>query len=112
MGRKQTHYTQEFKEQAIRLMTEGGMSLGQAAWELGINDKMLSRWKRLALAQGLQDQARQPATEKGLSQPSFQKRPAEPMTEELARLRCENAVLRHEKEVLKKVVAIFSQPPP
>ena len=40
-------YTAEFKQEAVRLITEGGRSPAQVVRELGINGKMLGKWKRL-----------------------------------------------------------------
>ena len=52
-------YTAEFKQEAVRLITEGGRSPAQVARELGINGKMLGKWKRqLTLAQQAQAQGR------------------------------------------------------
>jgi len=89
-------YTREFKQEAVRLVTDGGLSLAQAARDLGINDNMLSRWKK-ELEQ---------AEQKGQWAFPGQGRPQD---EELARLRRENEVLRRERDILKKAVSIFSQ---
>ena len=86
-------YAKEFKEQAVRLVTEQGLTMAQAARDLGINDNLLSRWKKEFEAQG------------NLAFPSQ----GQPHDVELARLRREVEVLRQEREILKKAVAIFSQ---
>ena len=39
-------YTRELKIGAVKLITEGGMSLAQVARDLGINANMLARWKK------------------------------------------------------------------
>lgn len=88
-------YTKEFKEQAVRLVNEQGLSVAQAARDLGINDNLISRWKKEFATQG----------EKAFPGQG------QPHDVELARLRREVEVLRQEREILKKVVAIFSQPP-
>ena len=87
-------FSREFKREAVRLVTEGGLSIAQAARDLGLNDNMLSRWK-------------QEATQNG--QRAF---PGQgyPQDEELSRLRRENEVLRQEREILKKAISIFSTP--
>ena len=85
-------YTKEFKEQAVRLVTEQGLTLSQAARDLGINDNLISRWKKEFETQGAQAFPGQ----------------GQPQDVELARLRRENEVLRQEREILKKAVAIFS----
>ena len=37
-------YSQEFKQEAVHLATEPGVSIRQVAHELGINDSVLRRW--------------------------------------------------------------------
>ena len=39
-------YTREFKIEAVRLTTEGGLSVAQAARDLGINENTLHNWRR------------------------------------------------------------------
>ncbi len=41
-------YSQEFKEQAVRLSEVSDKSVAQVARELGIHTKMLYRWRREA----------------------------------------------------------------
>ena len=98
-------YTAEFKQEAVRLITEGGRSPAQVARELGINGKMLGKWKRqLTMAQAVQAQGRT----------SYQAFPGQGRAhdEELARLQRENAALKMERDVLKKAIAIFAEPRP
>jgi transposase len=87
-------YTAEFKREAVRLVTEQGLSKAQVARDLGINDNLLARWQKQLDAAGAQAFPGQ-----GNAQDA-----------ELARLRREVAVLRQERELLKKVVTIFAQP--
>ena len=90
---KRKQYSSEFKREAVRLVTEGGLSIAQAARDLGLNDNMVSRWKKEAEQNG---------------QRAFSGQ-GHPQDEELSRLRRENEVLRQEREILKKVISIFSQ---
>ena len=39
-------YTREFKVEAVRLTTEGGIKVAQAARDLGINENTLHIWRR------------------------------------------------------------------
>ncbi len=39
-------YTTEFKQEAVRLITEEGYSMAETARNLDINANMLCRWKR------------------------------------------------------------------
>ena len=93
MGVERKQYSREFKIEAVRLVTEGGVSVAQASRDLGLNDNMLGRWK------------------KEFEQNTGQSFPGHGHShdEELARLRRENEVLRREREILKKAVSIFSQ---
>ena len=88
-GRK--HYSSEFKREAVALVTTCGLSIAQAARDLGLNDNMVSRWKKEAKQNG---------------QRAFPGQ-GHPQDEELSRLRRENEVLRQEREILKKPSASF-----
>ena len=91
---KRKQYSSEFKREAVRLVTEGGLSIAQAARDLDLDDNMVSRWKKEAEQNG---------------QRAF---PGQgyPQDEELSRLRREVEVLRQEREILKKAISLFSQP--
>jgi len=89
---KRKQYSSEFKREAVRLVTEGGLSIAQVARDLGLNDNLVSRWKKEAQQNG---------------QRAFPGQ-GHPQDEELSRLRRENEVLRQEREILKKAISIFS----
>lgn len=44
---KTEQYTQEFKDSALKMVTEQGYKISEAARNLGIDEKILSRWKRM-----------------------------------------------------------------
>ena len=90
---KRKQYSREFKHEAVRLVTEGGLSMAQVARDLGLDDNLVSRWKKEAQQNG---------------QRAFPGQ-GHPQDEELAHLRRENEVLRQEREILKKAISIFSQ---
>ena len=46
MKKKRKKYTQEFKEEAVKLITEQGYQITEAARNLGVSENMLGRWKR------------------------------------------------------------------
>ena len=46
MTEKRQTYTAEFKWEAVRLVTEHGYGVAEAARNLGLNATMLRRWKR------------------------------------------------------------------
>jgi transposase len=80
-------YTREYKIEAVRLTTEGGLSVAQAARDLGINENTLHNWRRQFRQWGAPANA---GTE------------ALSLAEENRRLRRDNAILREERDFLKK----------
>lgn len=88
-----TRYTQEFREEAARLVVDGNESMRKVAEDLGINVWTLRDWVR----------ARRRSAGVGKS------RKVESMEEENRRLRRENSVLRQEREILKKAAAFFAR---
>ena len=95
MAKKRRNYTPEFKTEAVKLVTEQGYSVAEAARSLGIHETLLRSWRQALEAQG--DQAF----------PGHGKLPA--IEEELRRLRAENKRLRAERDILKKATALFAQ---
>ena len=93
-------YTDEYKEQALKLWRASGRSASKVAAELGIRPPLLYRWARTE---------RLPATS-----PPGQKRErnVEALEAEIRRLREENAKLLEQREVLKKSLGILSEVPP
>ena len=95
-GKRRT-FDQEFKLEAIRLVTENGRKVPEVARNLGIHPNSLYKWKR----EYLEDK-----------QNAFPgKGNLRPEDEELRRLRRENADLREERDILKKAVAFFAKQP-
>jgi transposase len=94
MTQKRKNYTAEFKQEAVRLVTEQGYSMSQAARNLDININMLRRWKHQ-----INEQGQEAFPGKGRLLPE---------QEELYRLREENKRLRMERDILKKTVTFFA----
>jgi transposase len=88
-------YTQEFKLEAVRLVTEKGMKVAQAARELGVSDYLLTKWVRKVRENG--------------STAFPGKGHLLPHEEELRRLQKENRRLQMEKEILKKAITFFRE---
>lgn len=88
--RKHRTYTLEFKAEAVKLVTEQGYSLAEAARNLGIHANLLRTWKQKIEA-AAQDESL-----------------TEDEQMELARLRKENQRLRMERDILKKATAFFA----
>ena len=97
MSGKRRTYSTEYKRQAVQMVTQQGLSVAEAARQLGIGENLLRNWKKAYDQQG-ED-----------AFPGQGKRTAQ--EEELHRLRQENLRLRQERDVLKKAVGYFSNPP-
>jgi len=46
MSKKRRSYDKEFKLSAVKMITEGGMSLMQVSRDLGVNENSLHKWKK------------------------------------------------------------------
>jgi len=93
MTKKRKKYTREYRDSAVKLITDQGYGIAEAARDLGINANMLGRWKREVVSGG--DGSASSPSGKGVQA-------------ELARLRKENHRLRLEREILKKAAAFFA----
>ncbi|MFC1771767.1 transposase [Pseudomonadota bacterium] len=82
--KKRRDYTEDFKRDAVALVTEQGYKPSEAARSLGIGDNLIRRWKR-----EFEEEAS--GTQLGIDE-----------REELKRLRME-------KEILKKASAYFAK---
>ena len=91
MGRKHTHYSTEFRAEAVRLAETSGQSIRQVALDLGISNQTLGEWIRLA-------------RERAAGAPLEADERAE-----LAELRRRVKVLETEREILRKAAAFFAQ---
>lgn len=89
-------YTQEFRQEAIKLITEQGYSQAEAAKRLGIPHANLSRW--ISDLRG--NKVINMSVKKGKMLNAEQK--------ELEELRKENKRLKLEREILKKAAAFFA----
>ena len=92
---KRRQYTAEFKKEAVRLVTNQGYTITEAAKSLGIRSQILGRWRREQLK-------KQENAFPGTGHQS-------PEIEELNRLREENRRLKLEREILKKAAAFFAK---
>jgi len=89
---KVRQFDKEFKGQAVRLVLEQGLSVGQASKDLGIGESTLAKWI------SVYRQANPRSEVLTVSE-----------KEELKQLRKENHILKMERDVLKKATAIFSK---
>jgi transposase len=95
MARKRKNYTRQFKVDAVKLVTEQGYKVSEAARNLGIHHSSLRRWKK-----ELDTNSSQAFPGKGHMHPE---------KEELDRLHKEVKQLRMEREILKKAAAFFAK---
>jgi transposase len=93
MSRKYRTYTEEFKRDAVKLVTQEGYKISEAARSLGIRYNLLAKWKKRFEAEV------SGPTNGELSQDD---------QAELRRLRAENKRLLMEREILKKAAAFFA----
>ena len=95
MARQRRKYTSEFKVEAVKLITEQGYSVAEAARSLDIGETLLRSWKV-----AFQDQGER-------AFPGNGRLSAE--QEELRRLRADNKRLLMERDILKKAAAFFAR---
>ncbi len=95
MGRRK--FTREFKLEAVKLVTERGVSATQAGKDLGIGANVVSRWVREAKA----DKS-QAFPGRGVMKPD---------DAEVARLKRELAKVKAERDILKKAIGSFAKDP-
>lgn len=91
--RPRRRFTDEFKQQAVRLVLDEGKSVGAVARELDLVASALGSWVKQAQADRTKGRTGVTTAER----------------EELARLRKENRILREEREILKKAAAFFAK---
>ena len=91
-------YTEEFKREALELLKSSGKSAGQLERELGITSGMLLKWRD-----------KYQVVSKGNEAPRLEPSDLEAAKKEIQRLQGELRETAEEREILKKVVSIFSR---
>ena len=92
MSKERQQYTQEFKRETVQLWQTSGKSAAEIEKDLGITPGLLYRWKSR-----LQKQAEAEADGSAAE------------SAELRRLKKELALVKQERDILKKAVGIFSR---
>jgi transposase len=95
MTKQQKTYTREFKLEAVQLVKRSGKPMSHIARDLGVSDSALYHWCKQLADQGEQ------------AFPGSGHQTAE--QEEIRRLKRELEVMRQERDILKKVVGIYSR---
>ncbi len=93
--RTRKKYDKQFKLDAVRLVTDGGKPVAAVARDLGIDANTLHHWKRQFTGHGTNAF---PGNGRLM-----------PHDEELRRLQRENALLREERDILKKAMGYFAK---
>ena len=94
MNKNRKKYPSEFKEEAVKLITEQGYKITEAARNFGVNATMLGRWKRELEGGG----GAAPGIQGGASDEGRVEPPSE-----------RNKRLKIEREILKKAAAFFAK---
>ena len=92
---KRTTFPKSFKQEAVRLLEHSGRPAAEIARELGIRRNQLYKWQEQMRAKGDD------------SFPGSGRQSEE--SEQLRRLKRENAQLREERDILKKAAAYFAR---
>jgi transposase len=95
MIQKRKQFSKQFKIDAVKLVTEQGYRVSEAARNLGLHHSSLRRWKKELETDGNQ-------AFPGKGNMTSEK-------EELYRLHKENKQLKMEREILKKAAAFFAK---
>lgn len=83
-GRVRRTFSDEYRAEAVKMVTEQGFKVAEAARSLGISANLIHLWKAKSLKE------------------------VDGESEELKRLRAENKRLRMERDILKKATAFFA----
>ena len=95
-GIPQGRYTKEFRQEAVKLVTEEGLSWTEAARRLSLPTSTLANWVKAAKAGKLGDVGKK-------------YRPLTEVEMELARTKKELAEVKMERDILKKAAAYFAR---
>jgi len=93
-NRKRRRHSDEFKQEAVKLVTDQGYSVAEAARDLGLHENLLRTWQKKSETEAIDSEL------------------SEEERMELARLRAENKRLLMERDILKKATAFFANEKP
>lgn len=93
-NKRRRKFTAEFKQNAVRLSQTSDKSIPQIERELGLSRGQLSHWR---------------TKYNQLGEEAFESKVLSDTDRELHRLRRENARLKEEQAILKKVLSMYSQ---
>jgi transposase len=90
------HYTQEFRMEAVKMATDGGLSVLETSKRLSLPKSTLEHWIRVSRTDHI--------GKIGKSQ-----RPLTEIERELAKVKRELALTKMERDILKKAAAYFAK---
>ncbi len=93
MAKKYNRYSKHFKQEAVAMTKQEGVTVVEVARQLGIKPKTLYAWRKAFLEEG----------EDAFPGTGHQT----PENAELTRLRRENAKLKMERDILKKAMRVI-----
>jgi len=94
MNTPRRKYSKEFREEAVKMVVEGGLSKAEVGRRLGVHQTQIGNWVQAFRADGA---AAFPGNGK-----------LKPQDAEVRRLEKENRELRQENEFLKKTASFFA----
>jgi transposase len=97
MGEPRRKYDEQFKREAVELSFHSEKPIKELANDLGISHHNLTRWRKEYTNKG------------NLAFPGNGKQKLTPEQEEIQRLKKELLIVKEERDILKKAVAIFSK---
>ena len=89
-------YTRELREEALKLVSEGGVSIPEVGRRLSISSSTIRYWVKASKEGKLQEVGRQ-------------QRPLTELEMELVRVKRELAQVKIERDILKKATAYFAK---
>jgi len=88
-------YSKDFRNEAVKMVTEGGLSAYEASRQISLPKSTLENWVRAQKSGKLDDVG-------------GQQRPLTEVEQELARVKRELTRVKQERDVLKKAAAYFA----
>lgn len=93
--KKRGRYSNEFKQETLRLAEASDKTVSELERELGLSAGLIRKWQqRYRVREGSSE---------------LQSREESEAQAEIRRLRRENEILRQEREILKKAIQVFSK---
>ena len=89
-------YTKEFREEAVKLVKEGGLSISAVGRKISVSPTTIHYWLKAS-------------EENKLSEVGKQQRPLTEVEMELARVKRELAIVKMERDILKNATAYFAK---